>query len=112
MEEPFVAFDQIANHYKCYQVVPLVSTPFPPVTLVDQFKQSQAQVIQPRYLCNPVRKNNTPIVDPNLHYLCFDIVQNVDPALPDVHTSNQFGRQLLRPVKTELLCLPSKKTHL
>ena len=108
----FTAFDQIANHYKCYQVVPLFSQQLPTVRLRDQFKQSEAQVIRPRYLCNPVQKNHTPIVDPDLHYMCFEIIQNVEPALPDVHTSNQFGRQLVRPIQTELLCLPSTKTHL
>lgn len=111
-ESAFVEFDAIANHYKCYQVTPLFNTLYPGVRLSDQFKQSEAQVIRPRYLCNPVKKNETTIVDETLHYVCFDIVQNFEPALPDVQTSNQFGIQRLRPTQTELLCLPSKKEHI
>ncbi len=111
-ESAFVAFDDIANHYKCYRVLPFVISQFPQVRLSDQFKQSEARVIVPRYLCNPTKKNNTGIVDEDLHYVCFEIEQDLEPVLPDVRTSNQFGTQLLRPVETELLCLPSKKEHI
>ena len=111
-ENAFVAFDKLANHYKCYRVQQLFGTLLPAVTLSDQFKESHAQVIRPRYLCNPTKKDDTGIVDERLHYVCFDIVQEFDPVLPDVVTSNQFGEQRLRPTQTELLCLPSKKEHL
>ena len=111
-ENAFIAFDAIANHYKCYQVATLVGQLYPAVALSDQFKQSEAQVIRPRYLCNPTKKNNTGIVDETLHYVCFDIAQAVDPELPRVRTSNQFGQQILQPLETELLCLPSKKEHI
>ena len=110
--EVFKDFDTLANHYKCYQVQQLLGQFYPPVSLSDQFKQSEAQVLRPRYLCNPVKKNDTGIVDEDLHYVCFDIVQDLEPPLPDVRTSNQFGTQYLRPIQTELLCLPSKKVHL
>ncbi|MEM7350787.1 MAG: hypothetical protein AAF657_08275 [Acidobacteriota bacterium] len=111
-ENAFVEFDAIANHYKCYRVVQSFSPQFPQVQLSDQFKSSVAQVITPRYLCNPTKKNNTGIVDESLHYVCFDVVQDFEPQLPRVLTSNQFGEQILHPVATELLCLPSKKEHL
>ena len=111
-EGAFVGFDAIANHYKCYRVGPLSGQLFPRVRLSDQFKESEAQVIQPRYLCNPTKKDDTGIVDESLHYACFEIVQDYEPALPDVLTKNQFGEQRLRPLAAELLCLPSKKEHL
>ena len=111
-EGAFVDFDAIANHYKCYRVLTPATPQFPPVHLSDQFKESFAQVHQPRYLCNPVKKNNTGIVDETLHYVCFDVVQEFQPPLPLVRTSNQFGDQVLQPVQTQLLCLPSKKEHI
>ena len=108
----FLDFDAIGNHYKCYSVQPIFGQIFPSVRLSDQFKQSEARVIRPRYLCNPVKKNNTGIINEKLHYVCFEILQDFEPFLPDVLTSNQFGTQFLRPQQTELLCLPSKKEHL
>ena len=108
----FKDFDALANHFKCYSVQPLFGQVYPPVALRDQFKASEASVLRPAYLCNPVKKNNTGIIDESLHYVCFNIQQEVDPALPDVKTSNQFGTQWLRPIQSELLCLPSKKEHI
>ncbi len=109
--QTFLDFDTVGNHYKCYSVQPLFGQILPSVRLSDQFKQSEARVIRPRYLCNPVKKNDTGIIDEKLHYVCFEIIQGFEPFLPDVLTSNQFGTQFLRPQQTELLCLPSKKEH-
>lgn len=114
--QPWVQFDDIANHYKCYLVEPLLGQIYPQVGLTDQFKSSQAQVIRPRYLCNPVKKDSpaggAQIIDPDLHYVCFEIMQFQPALFPDVKTSNQFGVQYLRPMSGELLCLPSKKDHI
>ena len=111
--EVWKAFDEIVNHYKCYAVQLLLSTHWPPqVSLSDQFKTSEAHVLRPRYLCNPTKKNDTGIVNEEIHYVCFDIVQDFEPVLPDVRTSNQFGTQILRPIQSELLCLPTKKEHI
>lgn len=114
----FRGFDEIANHYKCYRVKPIDDQAFPTVELSDQFKESKAKVIRPRYLCNPTKKitpdHQTTIIDFDLHYVCFEIIQDPssEPFLPLVQTSNQFGRQRLQPVESELLCLPSKKVHI
>ncbi len=111
LEVPHFA-DNFANHYKCYSVELVDAEPWPPrVELRDQFKASQNEVIKPRYLCNPVSKNHGPLPAPELHYVCFEIAQPIDPVFPLVKTFNQFGAQLLKPVQAELLCLPSKKVH-
>lgn len=115
--EAWVAYDDIVNHYKCYLVEPLLGQIYPQVQLRDQFKSSQAQVIRPRYLCNPVEKeapnHYAKIVDPDVHYVCFEIMQfNPGQIYPNVRTENQFGTQYLRPMQAELLCLPSKKEHI
>ena len=111
----FTDFDHLVNHYKCYMVDTLDMQPPPEVLLSDQFKQSAPQVVRPQYLCNPVKKttknHQAPIVHEDIHYVCFVIKQAIVPHLPDVFTSNQFGIQKLSPIKSELLCLPSKKVH-
>jgi hypothetical protein len=103
----------VANHYKCYDCI---GDPVNvPVFLTDQFYGRPAQVMAPRLLCNPVEKQTMdnefyPPLDPNQHYVCYDI----DP-FPDMFpavVSDQFVQDLevqLGPDK--LLCVPSLKFH-
>lgn len=102
----------VGNHYKCYELVNPPLVPVPPLTLTDQFNTQQ--VIGPlrlRYLCNPVRKNNTGIVNANLHLTCYEIPGAL-PAPRTVRIVNQFhtGGLTFQVQPVRLLCLPSSKT--
>jgi hypothetical protein len=105
-----------ANHYKCYEILnpPVVNIP---VTLVDQFDQptnpEHGIAVRPHYLCNPVQKNNYSIVDPSLHYVCYDL--NVPPIpLRKARVWDQFFPNGLdvQVQQARLLCLPASKVLL
>lgn len=105
-------FDLIANHYKCYQIIEWDN--FQPIEhrLVDQFDLEPAQVLRPQYLCNPTQKDDTKIVDPDLHYVCYEILTDFDPVERKVMVFNQYPEATIKTFESELLCLPSKKEHL
>ncbi len=102
-----------ANHYKCYQVLDWGEWDQHSVQLQDQFGKSQAVVIRPYMLCNPVDKNGEGIVDKDNHLVCYQI--HDDPSgsfqrVREVAVQNQFGQtQLWVGVPAETLCLPSMK---
>lgn len=102
----------VGNHYKCYEIInpPLVSVPA--LTLVDQFiTQTVTGPLRPRYLCNPVRKNNSGIVNAGLHYVCYEITLTL-PAPRTAVVRNQFHPNglTIQVQQSRLLCLPSSKT--
>ncbi|MEM7480815.1 MAG: hypothetical protein AAF481_06550 [Acidobacteriota bacterium] len=104
-------FDDFANHYKCYEVFEFDNFDPREVRLRDQFGLSHDQVIRPRYLCNPVSKNFEPIPHPEVHLVCFEIIEESEPREVKVLVRNQFGEQTLKVQQPELLCLPSSKEH-
>ena len=69
------------NHYKCYDCFGQPVNV--PVFLTDQFFGRPAQVLFPRFFCNPVEKRTPdglihPILDPDQHYTVYEI----DPTPP------------------------------
>ena len=102
-----------ANHYKCYQILDWVEDPTLQVNLTDQFGRSQARVLRPYSLCNPVDKNGEGIADKENHLVCYQIAD--DPSgeyerVREVEVQNQFGEnRLWVGIPSRELCLPSKK---
>lgn len=105
-------FDLIANHYHCYQITEWDHFEIIEHRLTDQFRLEPNQVVQPRYLCNPTQKDQTQIVDPDLHYVCYEVFSDFDPIERKVLVGNQYGEATLKTYQSELLCLPSKKQEL
>ena len=103
---------QDANHYLCYDVEPYDIAEG--VTLRDQFQDRSFQVIRALYLCNPAEKTYngkvSEIVDRENHLMCYEVVPH-NPINQKVVTHDQFGIRSQTPVRTEELCLPTKKTH-
>ena len=98
----------LGNHYKCYEIInpPTMTIT---VNLVDQFGTQNATVVRPRSLCNPVKKNGSAVPNPNLHYVCYEIVV---PALANprsARVTNQFGTLDIQVQQARRLCLPSSK---
>ncbi|MGH7731092.1 MAG: DUF7450 family protein [Candidatus Eiseniibacteriota bacterium] len=104
------------NHYKCYFCDGV--TIDRPVTLVDQFDRWDANVLFPRFFCNPVEKRLDaahggqvyPIVDGRQHYVCYEY-QPPDPTPFEATMTDQFVDRLglsLHP--SRLLCVPTDKT--
>ena len=94
------------EHYECYQIAgqfrPI------PAKLRDQFGASDARVVKPVYLCNPVQKNDQPIKDERTHLVCYQIL-GPKPANKAVRVVNQFGNQTFKVAAAQLLCVPSLK---
>lgn len=102
----------LGNHYKCYEVINGPLVPVPALTLTDQFiTQTVTGPLKMHYLCNPVKKNASGIVNAGLHYVCYDIPGAL-PAPRTVRIVNQFhtGGLTISVQQARLLCLPSSKT--
>ena len=56
-----------------------------------------------------MKKNNEPLPDPQLHLVCYEIIEDTDPAPHKVLVQNQFGDLTIKVQRPELLCVPSKK---
>jgi hypothetical protein len=95
------------QHYECYRVTTGQTRPIP-VRLKDQFGSSEARVLTPVFLCNPVQKNEEPIKDEKTHLVCYQIT-GPRQANKTVRVKNQFGEQQLRATVAQLLCVPSLK---
>jgi hypothetical protein len=94
------------EHFRCYRVE---RRPFRSrnVGVADQFGQRGLRVPERRELCNPVRKNQEPFRNRKAHLQCYLTRSPVVGAL--VAVRNQFGSQRLRVLRSERLCLPSRK---
>lgn len=102
---------EVADHYKCYEIVSSdVFEPFP-VQLRDQFGITEAEVVRALYVCNPVDKNNEGILHPEVHQVCYEIRDPLQPTR-NLLVSNQFGELTVKVQDARLLCVPSKKIHL
>jgi len=100
------------DHYKCYDVVYADPTQQVPLKLGDQFGFTSNEVLDPVYLCNPVSKNGEPILYPEVHLVCYRIIQEQPDPVRSVLISNQFHDITMRVKDGRLLCVPSKKTEL
>jgi len=99
--------ERVLDHFRCYDVraQPAART----VSLRDQFGTTKTTVIQVVRLCNPVRKNITPVRRAKAHLVCYSIRDSVTFRPLAVRVRNQFGRAALRVRRPEHLCLPSFK---
>jgi hypothetical protein len=105
----------VRNHYKCYLCDGLPVNK--QVLMTDQFDQWGAQVLFPRYFCNPTEKTvgpvpggqTYPIVDPAKHYVCYEY--NPPDAQPfTALITDQFVQDRtvdLHP--SQWICVPSIK---
>lgn len=102
---------QNANHYLCYDIEPYDIAKG--VSLRDQFQNRQFEVVRALYLCNPTEKQHndkiSPIVDENNHLMCYETIPH-NTLNRKVITHDQFGIKSQTAVRTEELCLPTKKT--
>lgn len=115
---PSVKFPQpgqalpLANHYECYSV----DGPSPArlVSVQDQFGFNHAFVDSARFFCNPVDKEDAtgfhPILRPEAHLTCYDIVKTPPTPILTVVVQDQFGFWQVVLVEDEFLCVPSYKT--
>ena len=105
-------FDDVANHYSCYNITDHEGFVPTDARLVDQFGLSVADVLEPVLLCNPVSKNQGEVPEPDWHLVCYDLLVDQDPEAHEVSVDNQYDTQTLDTLELELLCLPSSKTEL
>jgi|GEM_PF-6067034 len=109
----FPSVPKDANHYLCWDIEPYNIAKG--VTLRDQFQNKQFEVIRALYLCNPAEKTHQgkvhPIVDRENHFMCYEVIPH-NTVNRTVFTNDQFGKRVLKAVRTEELCLPTKKTHI
>lgn len=99
--------ERVLDHFRCYDVRAQPATRT--VTTRDQFLTTKTQVIQVVRLCNPVRKNTTPVRNAKAHLVCYTIRDSTALGPLGVLVRNQFGRAALRVRRAETLCLPSFK---
>ena len=99
--------ERVLDHFRCYDVK---AQPAPrTVSLRDQFGITKSTVIQAVRLCNPVRKNTTPVRNAKAHLVCYSIRDVQALQIPAIRVRNQFGRAALRVRRAQTLCLPSFK---
>jgi hypothetical protein len=106
----------VANHYLCYDAKGDNPNEF--VGLFDQFEGFGTNVRATRYFCNPVEKRKFdgpiqttfPIVDPFLHYTCYDLTPTPNTKEQRV-VFNQFVEKgdELNIKKARFLCAPTIK---
>ena len=111
------------NHFKCYQIEvrDMYDTegmlPFPiHVGLHDQFQEERFVIRKPELLCNPAAKIHDDrvfdIKNKEAHLMCFSArPRDGKPVQELARTHNQFGKELLKTVQEEQLCVPSRKLH-
>ncbi len=110
------------NHYKCYKARAVPGSPAPTpliVNLADQFETKTTQVRTPKLYCDPVYKNNEPLVSPQRPLTCYSIRQM--PGQPrfqgvSVSVKDQFGLFTAETGKISctrpaVLCVPSSPPY-
>ena len=103
-----------ANHFKCYQVLDWTEWDPKGVELKDQFGASEAKVMVPYSLCNPVDKNGEGIPNTKYHLVCYQIHDDPQPGTPrvkEVMVRNQFQEGPLWVGSATTICLPSAKRY-
>jgi hypothetical protein len=97
------------DHFKCYEAL---QTNFRRrlVGLRDQFGQRRSRVLRTRQLCNPVSKNQGPVLQPRAHLTCYETRDtNTRFVRRTVVVTNQFGQRKLQVLRPNRLCVPSLK---
>jgi len=102
----------VLDHYKCYAAKDLKQPQFARTTLptADQFVATNTEFKSPAFVCNPVSKNGSPIINPNDHLVCYKIKDEQKFDGPNVTVTDQFGTLKLDVKKAKLLCVPGSKT--
>ena len=72
--------------------------------------QLQLRGEEPSYLCNPVNKNGSGVVDASLHYCCYKIKCTPNKIPTDFDVTDQFGPLRLESGKASFLCNPCTAT--
>lgn len=109
------AFPDSLDHYKCYEVIEIISMPhLPRVILDDQFvSEEKVQVKDPRYFCVPVSKHlpgtapEDQIMNPDDHLAIYLIT--AEPHQRKIKVRDQFGEHVLAVTRSVMLAVPSKK---
>lgn len=110
---PIMSMVPTIDHFQCYTVTGQGRFKSRKVRLTDQFGRVSVRVIVPKQLCNPVKKNDTTILHPVQHLVCY----RIKPAGRRfrkrlVQVTNQFGTELLAMTRPRTLCVPSLKLAL
>ena len=102
------------NHYKCYEILEHSEVREILVTTRDQFGFNYTHVYKPRYLCNPVYKNDEYVPEWEVHQVCYEIRDERETNLPPtLLIRNQFGEtKITKLAQPSLLCVPSYKFHI
>lgn len=101
------------NHYGCYQVKDLKNPKFPNTgtySVNTQVANETATKCKPKFLCMPAVKEGNPIVDPALHYMCYQCKGSKLKVSYD--TTDQFGSVDVETKKFKLICNPATKAPL
>lgn len=100
-------------NFKCYaaKFPPPFRSTRRPVTLLDQFGTTNATVLQPFEICNPVDKNGEGIDDPEAHLMCYKLRVTSRRVRHEVASYDQFGSEELRTGGSRVLCQPALKNN-
>jgi hypothetical protein len=103
------SFPRHLDHFKCYEAAgePIARR----VVLEDQFGPTRSAVGEPRLFCLPVEKRHDgrvePIRNPDAHLVLYEL--RPTEASRAIKTEDQFGRQGLKVLRSELLAVPTRK---
>lgn len=103
---------RLVDRFMCYDVTQQGNRSPIPVGIKDQFGQLNMTVQEAVILCNPAKVNNVASYHPIAHLVCYRVVANAgQPAFRPriVQTSNQFGKEVLKVLEPETLCVPANK---
>lgn len=102
------------EHFTCYTVPsqePAFEPPRRGIELVDQLRNERTDIIGPRRLCNPARKNTEPLENEIAHLRCYAIA-DPDFAVRNALVHNQFGPYTLQVRSPHRLCVQATKQEL
>ena len=96
------------DHFTVYDAVGHLDPPA--VLLQDQLGLQRSELGQTRLFLVPARKNAEPLLDPQSHLTCYDLVNGQPPqGVPQVTATHQFGTQSLQLGPALYGCIPTEK---
>jgi hypothetical protein len=99
------------SHFQCYAVDPTSRTRPRKVLLRDQFGAGTGVAYPLVGLCNPVRKNGSPVRNPRAHLACYRLTSTKPFTQRQVAVTNQLDRNARLVVTSpQRLCLPTGKS--
>jgi len=99
------------SHFQCYRVDPTSKATPHRVLLRDQFGVRKGIAHPLITLCNPVRKNGSPVRNPRAHLACYTLRSSAPFTPKRVAVTNQLDRgATLLVTAPQRLCLPSGKS--